>query len=141
MDFVNSIQTMWEQSPGIIVLVGFLLFVGIIGGAKLFAKAGQPWYAAIIPIWNIVVVLKIVGRPVSHLAYFLIPFFNIYFIFRLHIELAQCFGKYSTLEYVFCCVFNVFYLLNLGLAYNEEYFGPVFGMNFKDVQARKPVLV
>jgi hypothetical protein len=25
------------------------------------------------------------------------------------------------------CVFNVFYVLNLALAYNEEYQGPVYG--------------
>jgi signal peptidase I len=83
--------------------------------------------AALVPIWNVVVVLKMVGRPVSHLAFFLVPFYNIYFFFRLCVELAQSFGKYSLIDYVLVCVFNVFYVLNLALAYNEEYQGPVYG--------------
>ena len=139
--FIDKLTKIWEENPSIIVLGGFLLFVGIIGGAKLFAKAGKPWYAAMIPILNVAIVLQIVGRPVSHLAYFLIPFYNVYFFFKLHIELAQSFGKTSSLEYVLVCIFNVFYLLNLGLAYNEEYVGPVFGKNVKNVQAHNPVLV
>jgi hypothetical protein len=69
-----------------------------------------------------------VGRPVSHLAFFLVPFYNIYFFFRLCVELAQSFGKYSLIDYVLVCVFNVFYVLNLALAYNEEYKGPVYGV-------------
>jgi hypothetical protein len=64
---------------------------------------------------------------VSHLAFFLVPFYNIYFFFRLCVELAQSFGKYSLTDYVLVCVFNVFYVLNLALAYNEEYQGPVYG--------------
>ena len=140
-NLITSLNNIWDESPSIIVLGGFLLFVGIIGSAKLFAKADKPWYAALIPIWNVAMVLQIVGRPVSHLAYFLIPFYNIYFFFKLHIELAQSFGKTSSLEYALVCIFNVFYLLNLGLAYNEEYMGPVFGKNLKNVQAHNPALV
>jgi hypothetical protein len=95
----------------------------------LFAKADQPWVAALVPVWNVVVVLKMVGRPVSHLAFFLVPFYNIYFFFRLCVELAQSFGKYSLIDYILVCVFNVFYVLNLALAYNEEYQGPVYGVD------------
>ena len=140
-NIISFFAKIWDTNPGIFLLGAFILFIGVIGAAALFAKADKPWYAALIPIWNVVVVLKIVGRPVSHLAYFLIPFYNIYFFFRLHIELAQSFGKFSLIDYVLCCVFNVFYMLNLGLAYTEEYQGPVFGKNLRDVQSRKPALV
>jgi hypothetical protein len=99
-----------------------------LGAARLFAKANQPWVAAFIPVWNVIVVLKMVGRPVSHLAFFLVPFYNVYFFFRLCVELAQSFGKYSIIDYVLVSVFNVFYILNLALAYNEEYQGPVYGV-------------
>jgi hypothetical protein len=66
---------------------------------------------------------------VSHLAFFLVPFYNVYFFFRLCVELAQSFGKYSIIDYVLVSVFNVFYVLNLALAYNEEYQGPVYGVD------------
>jgi hypothetical protein len=100
-----------------------------LGAARLFAKADQPWVAAFIPVWNVAIVLKMVGRPVSHLAFFLVPFYNVYFFFRLCVELAQSFGKYSIIDYVLVSVFNVFYVLNLALAYNEEYQGPVYGVD------------
>jgi hypothetical protein len=121
-------QSLVNEYAGYTFLVGFLLVIGSLGAARLFAKADQPWMAALIPVWNVVVVLKMVGRPVSHLAFFLVPFYNIYFFFRLCVELAQSFGKYSLIDYVLVCVFNVFYVLNLALAYNEEYQGPVYGV-------------
>jgi hypothetical protein len=62
-------------------------------------------------------------------------------IFKLLIEIAQSFGKVSMIDAIFVCFFNVFYVLNLGLAYQESYYGPVYGISLKDVQARKPVLV
>jgi signal peptidase I len=118
-----------NEYAGYTFLVGFLLVIGSLGAARLFAKSNQPWVAAFIPVWNVIVVLKMVGRPVSHLAFFLVPFFNVYFFFRLCIELAQSFGKYSIIDYILVSVFNVFYILNLALAYNEEYQGPVYGVD------------
>ena len=53
--------------------------------------------------------------------------FNLYFFFKTILELANTFGKDSTLDYVLACVFNVFYILNLGLSEEEDYLGPVFG--------------
>mgnify|MGYP000924355609 CR=1 FL=1 len=125
---LSIFQSLVNQYAGYTFLASFLLVIGALGSARLFAKADQPWVAALIPIWNVVIALKIVGRPISHLAFFLVPFYNIYFFFRLCVELAQSFGKYSTIDYVLVCVFNVFYVLNLALAYNEEYQGPVYGV-------------
>jgi hypothetical protein len=82
-----------------------------------------------------------VGRPLWHAVFLLIPGFNIYFGFKLLIEIAQSFGKVSMIDAIFVCFFNVFYVLNLGLAYNELYYGPVYGVDVKDVLARKPALV
>ena len=140
-NLITFFAKIWDTNPGIFLLIAFIVFIGVIGAAALFAKANKPWIAAMVPIWNIMVVLQIVGRPASHMAYFLIPFYNIYFFFRLHIELAQSFGKYNLVDYILCCIFNVFYMLNLGLAYTEEYQGPVFGKNLREVQTRKPALV
>jgi hypothetical protein len=30
---------------------------------QVFVKAGQPGWAAIIPIWNLYILLKVIGRP------------------------------------------------------------------------------
>ena len=129
MNSSSIFQSMVNEYAGYTFLAGFLLVIGSLGAARLFAKANQPWVAAFIPVWNVAIVLKMVGRPVSHLAFFLVPFYNVYFFFRLCVELAQSFGKYSIIDYVLVSVFNVFYVLNLALAYNEEYQGPVYGVD------------
>lgn len=134
-------QTLVKDYPGYLLLGVFILIIGAVGGAKLFSKAGRRWYAAFIPVYNIIEVLQMVGRPVSHIGFLLVPFYNIYFIFRLFIEIAQSFGKYSVIDYVLVCFFNGFYVLNLALAYNEEYIGPVYGRGHKNVQEQEPALV
>jgi Family of unknown function (DUF5684) len=141
MENMNFFQKLWENNPGIFLLTGFILFVGLVGRAKMFAKADQPVAAAFVPVWDMIVTMKIVGRPTSHVAYFLVPGFNIYFGFKILIEVAQSFGKTHLIDYVLVCLFNVFYVLNLALAYNEEYMGPVYGLDLREVQQRKPALV
>jgi hypothetical protein len=141
MEFMNIVKTLISDYPGYLMLGLFLVIIGAAGGAALFTKGGYSWLAAFVPVWNVIIILKMVGRPVSHLAYFLVPFYNVYFFFKLFIELAQSFGKNSILDYILVCVFNVFYVLNLALAYNEEYLGPVYGKDLKNVRDGKPALV
>lgn len=60
---------------------------------KIFVKAGEPGWAAIIPIYNAIVLLKIVGRPLWWLILFLIPFVNLIIAFIVAFDLAKVFGK------------------------------------------------
>ena len=74
---------------GIIGLVfGVVLIVSL---WKIFAKAGQPGWAAIIPIYNYIVWCKIVGRPLWWVLLFFICFPIVFII--LCIDLAKRFGK------------------------------------------------
>ena len=128
-------------SPGYFLLGGFILMIWVVGNWKLYAKCDQPGIAAIIPIYNAVIAMRIVGRPDSHVFYFLIPIYGqTYFPIKLAIELVQSFGKYHFLDYIIAVVFNVFYVLNLGLAYNEEYYGTVYGQSVSELKQRKPQL-
>ncbi|WP_053720250.1 DUF5684 domain-containing protein [Saccharothrix sp. NRRL B-16348] len=79
--------------PGIIGLVIGILLIAAMW--KVYAKAGQPGWAAIIPIYNIYVQLKIVGRPGWWLILFLIPFVNIVITLIVAIDMAKSFGKGS----------------------------------------------
>lgn len=76
---------------GILYLV--LLVVLLAALWKIFTKAGKPGWAAIIPLYNIIVLLEIVGRPLWWIVMLLIPFVNIVFGFILAIDLAKSFGK------------------------------------------------
>lgn len=60
---------------------------------KIYAKAGQPGWAAIIPIYNIVVLCQIVGRPVWWVVLTFIPVVNIVIYIILLVDLAKKFGK------------------------------------------------
>ena len=81
---------------GMIILYLALCLIMAISGWKVFSKAGKPGIASIIPIWNIVVMVEIAGKPVSWgLLILLVPCANIYFAIMLVIELAKRFGKSS----------------------------------------------
>ena len=60
---------------------------------KVFSKAGQPGWAAIIPIYNIYVMCKVAGRPGWWLLLMLIPFVNFIIAIILNLDIAKNFGK------------------------------------------------
>jgi len=60
---------------------------------KLFVKAGQFGWAAIIPIYNYYVMLKVVKRPGWWLLLFLIPIVGFVFGIIVAIDIAKSFGK------------------------------------------------
>ncbi len=86
-----------DQAVGgllIFLLVVLALVVVVIASVwKTFSKAGKPGWAAIVPIYNVVVLLQIAGKPVWWLLLFLIPFVNIIFVLMTYISLAKNFGK------------------------------------------------
>lgn len=59
---------------------------------KIFEKAGKPGWAAIIPIYNVIVLLEIVGRPLWWIILLFIPIVNIVVGFLLALDLSRSFG-------------------------------------------------
>jgi Family of unknown function (DUF5684) len=76
----------------IIFLLAFAIFI-IAAMWKVFVKAGQPGWAAIIPIYNIYIMTKIAGKPGYWTLLCLIPFLNIVFSIWLHNMISKSFGK------------------------------------------------
>ena len=60
---------------------------------KVFSKAGQPGWAAIIPIYNIYVMCKVAGRPGWWLLLMLIPLVNVIIAIILTLDIAKHFGE------------------------------------------------
>lgn len=109
-------------------IAGFFVIVGIVAQWRLYEKAGQKGWTCLVPVYNMVVFLRIVGRPASHLFLFLIPIVGqFYFLPKVWIETAQSFGKRTMLDYVLVIILNGLYILNLGMSYDSRYFGPVYG--------------
>ena len=76
----------------ILIILAVVVFI-IAAMWKIFEKAGQPGWAAIVPIYNCYVLLKIVGKPGWWLLLFLIPIVNYVFIIWTYNMLSKSFGK------------------------------------------------
>ena len=83
------------QAPGPLFLICWLAFAILMIAAcwKIFSKAGQPGWAAIIPIYNWYILCRIVGRPGWWVILLFIPFVNFIIGIILCIDLAKSFGK------------------------------------------------
>jgi hypothetical protein len=80
----------------LIMLVELAIAVLMIAGMwKVFVKAGEPGWAAIVPIYNIIIMLKIAGKPVWWVVLFLIPVVSLVIAILVAIGIAQRFGKSS----------------------------------------------
>lgn len=78
---------------GLIVLDVALIILMIAAMWAVFQKAGEPGWAALIPIYNIMVLLKISGKPMWWVILMLIPFVNIIVLIIAIVGLARNFGK------------------------------------------------
>ena len=79
---------------GVILLIQLALIVGVVAGVwKTFTKAGKPGWAALVPIYNVVVLLQIAERPVWWLLLFFVPFVNFVVMIVVAVDVAKRFGK------------------------------------------------
>ena len=122
-------QYLYNQFGGsLFYILGFMVVLSVVALWRLYEKADQPGVAAVVPVWNMVIFLKIIGRPAWHLLLFFIPIYGqLYLIPKVWIELCQSFGKRSLLDYVLVVLLNGLYIFNLGMSYDTDYEGPVFG--------------
>jgi len=104
---------------GLIIYLAILALV-IAGFWKVFTKAGQPGWAVIIPIYNLYVLLQIVGRPAWWLLLFIVPLVNIVVAIMVAIDVAKAFGKGTG--------------FGLGLAFLAPIFYPVLGFGSSTYQ-------
>jgi hypothetical protein len=75
-------------------IFGLLIAILVIAGFwKVFTKAGKPGWAALIPIYNLIVLLQIAGKPVWWLLLLVIPVVNIVIAVLIWVGVAKAFGK------------------------------------------------
>lgn len=108
---------------GMFMLFWLALVVIFIASAwKVFTKAGQPGWAAIIPIYNVIVLLQIVGRPLWWLILLFIPVVNFVIAILVYIDLAKSFGQGAGFAIGLLLLAPVFWpILGFG---SSRYIGP-----------------
>ena len=77
---------------GLVLMLAFVVFM-IASVWKVYTKAGQPGWTAIIPIYNTFVMLRIIGKPWWWFIGLLIPLVNFVVAILICVELAKVFGK------------------------------------------------
>ena len=114
---------------GIMAVLGVFLFIGlfislimIISFWKIFSKANKPGWAAIVPIYNTIVLLEVVGKPLWWFFLLIIPGVNFVILIMILHRLSVSFGKDvgTTLLLIFL-PFIGFPMLGFGSA---KYVGP-----------------
>jgi hypothetical protein len=84
-----------EGGTNPVALVIMLVFVVFYIAAmwKVFAKAGKPGWAAIVPIYNLIVMCEIAGKPAWWVVLMLIPLVGFIIQIIIAIGIANAFGK------------------------------------------------
>ena len=87
-----------REGSGIGGLFIVIIYLGVIGLViasfwKVFEKAGKPGWAAIVPIYNIIVMLEIVKRPTWWVVLYLIPVVSFVAAIIVAMDMAEAFGK------------------------------------------------
>ncbi len=115
------------EDLGAIFWIIYLAIIILIIAAvwKVYVKAGKPGWAAIVPIYNIIVLLEIVGRPLWWFLLFFVPLVNFIVAIIIYIDLAKSFGKSAG--------------FGIGLLFLGIIFFPILG--FGDAQYQGPQAV
>ena len=99
-----------------------IIVVVIVALWKIFVKAGKPGWAAIIPVYNIIVLLEIIGKPIWWIILFFIPCVNFIVSILVALEIAKCFGKGAGFAIGLILLPFIFYpILGFG---DARYLGP-----------------
>ena len=107
----------------IILLV--LVLVYIASWWIVFEKAGQRGWLALIPVINIIIVLKIAGKPIWWIILLLIPYVNIIFGFLVARSFTGRFGDKSFWAAIGLMLVSFVYIPLLAFDKEAAYIKPI----------------
>lgn len=118
------------------IMIGLVVLIAI-AHWKIYEKAGKPGWAAIIPIYNIIVLMEIIGKPPWWVILYFIPLVNIVFAIWATNLLSKSFGKDEAFTIGLLILGVIFYpILGFGSA---EYQGPAGDYVYAKQQGAAPV--
>jgi hypothetical protein len=105
-----------------IVVYVVVLALMIVSMWKIFTKAQKPGWAILIPIYNIIILLEIIGKPWWWLLLMIIPVVNIVFAIWMVNLLSKSFGHSTGFTFGLILLSFIFIpILGLG---ESKYIGP-----------------
>ncbi|WPP51079.1 DUF5684 domain-containing protein [Catalinimonas niigatensis] len=118
-------QMVQSMGVGIMIIYFALIILILVSMWKIFTKAGKVGWASIIPIYNIIILLEIIGKPAWWIILYFIPGVNLVFAVWSTNLLSKGFGNSEGFTIGMLFLPFVFYpVLAFGSA---SYHGPVGG--------------
>ena len=111
----------------IVTLPIFLLLHA--GLALTFKKAGESWWKGLVPLYNVVVWLRLVGKPKWWIIFYVIPVLNFVMGIGIILDLIKSFGKHKFIDHALAVIFPYFYFLYLGLNKKDQFQGTERGLS------------
>ncbi|MBK5210001.1 MAG: signal peptidase I [Flavobacteriaceae bacterium] len=102
----------------------FFLIIQVIhfaGTWKLYIKAGRKSWEALIPVYNGIVLLKILKRPTWWIILLFIPIINLLMFPVIWVETVRSFGKYKTIDSILAVLTLGFYIYYLNYIADVNY--------------------
>ena len=119
---VGAAAALFAIFSALLIPILIVSVIMIIAHWKIYEKAGKPGWAAVIPIYNAIVLLEIVGKPLWWIILFFIPCVNIVFLVWVTNLLSKSFGQSEGFTVGLLLLGVVFYpILGFG---NYQYLGP-----------------
>lgn len=107
-------------------LIIFIVLYALIASGlwKLFEKAGQPGWAAVVPVYNLYVFVKMAQRPWWWLLYLFIPLIGQLIGLAVLNDFLKLYRKGEPANLIFCAVAPFIYLPMIGFNKEVQYVGP-----------------
>jgi len=122
MDYSYSSSVDMSNNPVFWIIYAVVVVVAIIALWRVFAKAGRPGWAAIIPIYNIYTLVKVSGNSGWFVLLYFIPVVNIIISVIVALGVAKNFGKSGVFGFVGLWLFSLIGYLILGFG-SAQYVG------------------
>jgi hypothetical protein len=121
-----------EIPTSVWVLVILFSIFSIYCSWRIFEKAGKPGWAALIPFYNVIVLLEIVGKPWWWLLLLFIPILNIVIVVWIYNLLSKSFGQGIGFT-IGLVLLNIIFLALLALG-DYRYLGPAGEQGGKELE-------
>lgn len=103
------------------VLILIVQVIHALGTWKLYIKAGRKAWEAFIPIYNAVILMKIINRPWWWVVLLFLPIVNLFMLVIIWVETARSFGKNEYLDTFLAVITLGFYNYYLNYAADVTY--------------------
>ena len=104
-----------------ILFVLIIQIVHFLGTWKLYKAAGEPPWKAIVPIYNAIVLLKIIHRPKWWVLLLFLPVINLMMFMVLWVDIVKHFGKNKPTDGLLAIATLGFYIYTVNYQKDPKY--------------------